>query len=422
MPTLDFALKVVSPAFVAGAMEKEEETEFTDRHGNRIIATHRLIAVDGDGLRIPSLRGVLRFWYRAMHGYLSDLKVAEAKIFGDTERGQGLRLIPNGIENWRADKVTSSDYSLGYLGYGPMANITGGSSSYHRNGRREAISPGTVFHFRAVGADQQIDAVKKCLLLLHLFGGVGSRSRRAWGSLAVNGDFIPHIGKTESIGEWYKNCLLSVWPENQHPFRTNQPTDLPSFSAFSRHSRICISQQSWPYSEKNYTKPMRQFFDAFRKIRHYQNAGSIGEADHNGEKSDFDNLTFSYIPRRIAFGMPFTASSRNNWGVKYKAFKDGKEVERRASPLFLKVFLDLDNRKLYALSLLLKSQYLGVDDSDVKFGAAKYVSPNVWAPIAPKLSFPNIPTEIEEFWSAIEKQFMQNDQWQEITPAIVVAE
>ncbi len=414
MPTLDFALRVISPAFIAGAMEEIEITRFTDQHGNPIFAKHRFIGKNGDGLRIPSLRGVLRFWFRAMKAQLTmlDLKTAEAEVFGDTERGQGIRLIPNGIENWRAEKV-NGDNSLGYLGYGPVANVPGGSSSHHRNSTREAILPGTIFNFRAIGNKlEHIEALKRCLLLLHLFGGIGSRSRRAWGSLAVIGDFLPSLKKDESILDWFKRTLLSLWPKDQNPFTK---LDLPSFSAFSANTKICISkkEESWSFTDTNYTKLMRQFFNQFKKIRHYQNEGSIGEADHGQEKLDFDNSRFTYLPKRIVFGMPFTASSRNNWGVKYKAFKDGKEVERRASPLFLKVFHGPDER-LYAVSLLLKSNFLGVADRDVEFGAEKYISHNKWAPLAQTVSFPFEQAGREVFWDTIENQFMECDQWQKI--------
>jgi len=333
MPPLNFALKVISPAFVAGAMEENEKTQYID-HGNPIFAIHRFIRKDGDGLRIPSLRGVLRFWFRAMNGQLpmAGLKTAEAEVFGDTERGQGIRIIPNGIENWRAEKITG-DNSLGYLGYGPVANVPGGgSSSHHKNSAREAISPETIFKFKAIGhKSEHVEALKKCLLLLHLFGGIGSRSRRAWGSLAVIGDFIPKFEKNESSKDWFENALTKVWPGATKP--SGQP-NLPLFSAFFADSAIRISA-----SRSNYREVMKEFYQQLKQTRLYDinnPAGSppIAKADHDWEARDSAGNDVNDVPLRLAFGMPYSpASRRNHWGISYKGYYPDPNDPRKTKEL-----------------------------------------------------------------------------------------
>lgn len=397
MAKLDFALKVVSPAFVAGAMEKNEQTQYADQQGKTIFAIHRFIEKDGDGLRIPSLRGVLRFWFRAMNGQLAvaGLKTAEAEMFGDTERGQGIRIIPNGIENWRAEKI-AGDNSLGYLGYGPVANVPGGgSSSHHKNSTREAVMPETIFKFRAIGhRPEQIQALKKCLLLLHLFGGIGSRSRRAWGSLAVSGDFIPPLEPNEPIAAWFEKTLRKIWPERAKPSGQQK---LPSFSAFFAESAVRLSAP-----RSNYKDVMQEFYQRFKQTRLYNinnpaASPPIAKTDHDWEARDSAGQDVLDVPQRLAFGMPYSPSSRkNHWSISYKGYSPKRNeppIDRRASPLFLKVFQGPD-QKLYAVSLFLKAEFFGAQNIEIGQD-----------PAGKKKIFPG--------WKAVE-EFMNCPKWQTV--------
>lgn len=352
MAKLDFSLKIVSPAFVAGVME---------------------IGEFGDGLRIPSLRGVLRFWFRAMnhHSISEELFKAEAEVFGSTERGQGIRFIPTGIENWKSGRV-DGDYAMGYLGFGPMMNVRGGSSSYHRNGSRDAILPGTVFKFRAIGDKYQIKALERSLMLLHLFGGIGSRSRRAFGSVKVISGFIPPLETNQQVIDWFSNVLDSVWPASQKP---SMLSHLPIYSSFSSNSIIKISKKP----KNNINAVIQEFHNRFKAIRIYKkgnHAGSpqIARDDHDLELKDSTNSNrdITGVPQRLAFGMPYHPQSRDNgWDIEYFGYypdpkNPGKirKKDRRASPLILKVFHGPDGN-YYAVSLFLKAQFFGIPGVEI---------------------------------------------------------
>lgn len=413
METFDFQLTLLSPAFIAGGMEEIASTQLKDKKGN--TPQHRKIGMNGDGLRIPSLRGVLRFWYRAKEGIADTKKLSinEALIFGDTIRGQGLRFIPLVQSKWvpkkiggEKNKIKGGD-SMAYLGYGPLNYVSKdiGVSSYNKSSFRDAIPEGTTFTFRAIGNDQQIEELKKCLLLIHLFGSIGSRSRRAWGSLAVSGDFIPSFDNGQPVNEWFGNCLSNIWPDEDKP---SQRTNLPDFSAFCANTRICLSK---PHN--SYQQVMDDFHNQFKKVRIYNpfnpsQSHKIARDDHAWEVNDSNPKTkdIQNVPLRLAFGMPYHPVSRDkkkpwivNWEIEYGGYysvKPGEieKIDRRASPLFLKVFIGPD-QKYYGVSLFLKARYFS--KKNAKIGKNEH---------GKHLPFPG--------WKAIEA-FMANNDWQAIS-------
>jgi len=397
MPELNFSLKVVSPAFIAGG--EEEIPRY--RKGKPVI--HRIIGPVGDGLRIPSLRGVLRFWFRAKNGHMSisQLKTAEGKVFGDTNIGQGIKIIPTSLDQWDPQIVTGS-YPEVYMGYGPMNHVPGvGGTSHNTNAHRDAIPPNKMFHFRAIGNDVQVEELKRCLCLLHLFGGVGSRSRRGWGALAVMGDFMPPLKQGESVTKWFKDVLKDIWINSPKPSSIKQQ---PSFSTFYEKTEIRISQS--PFS--TYSEVINEFYQRFKKVRLYNihrphTSPALALNDHNWEVRD-SALTqdIHNVPLRLAFGMPYHPQSRrNNWDIEYfgyvgKPSNPGKfeKIDRRSSPLFLKVF-EAPNQNLYAVSLFLRADFFG------KVGVVIGKNEN-----GNKLTFPG--------WKAVE-DFLQNPKWESIS-------
>ena len=411
MESFEFTLKLLSPAFIAGAMEKNSGRRY--QRGNRppTEPMEREIGPNGDGLRPPSLRGILRFWFRAMYGdrSLDELHEKEGWLFGDIDRGQGIKIIfrEQIAKNWQPRVIgvngqIKAGSALAYLGYGPLNYVSRqvGVSSFNSNMHRYAIPENTCFIFKVIGNQDQIKELKKTLLLLHLFGGIGGRSRRAWGSIAVEADFVPPHNTDESIQQWFNRCFTYIWDNNERPSRK---TTLPSFSAFSNFTQIKLSQQDF----STYEEVMEEFGKQFKNTRQWDHRGRrfsppIAIADHDLEKKDAFARTLSGLPKRLTFGMPYHPRSfRNNWEIEYKGYYPDpnnpgvkKSIDRRASPLFLKVFQGPEG-KLYALSLLLRSRYFGHPGAEV--GTANNSS----------ITFPVTD------WSAIDA-FLNNTNWQTI--------
>ncbi|MCB1035924.1 MAG: hypothetical protein KDD47_19035, partial [Acidobacteria bacterium] len=194
MPELEFTIRLNSPAFLGAAPAEwpgDSETSY--------------FPVDPLGLRVPSLRGVLAFWYRSLLGDLDSEEVfrRQATVFGAASRGQGVRIVPTGSAHWTSGEIRpprDRDIRFLYLGYGPLQLEGSGPgpdgnprytiSSHAGDRPRDGIDvtpnqPRPQFKFLARGSRYQLVELGRALRLMHLFGGVGGRSRRGWGSVAV---------------------------------------------------------------------------------------------------------------------------------------------------------------------------------------------------------------------------------------------
>ncbi len=184
MKTIKATYRIVTPMFIGGVNHKPD-----------------------DGIRPPSFKGALRFWWRALHwgkfyqdnnhdekAALKALHKKESELFGsavkDGKGGQGAFLlsitkqpsVQNLVNNWPNGHTASGEKSKsGYLGLGlfPMGE--------HK--RRKAIVENQYFEIcmkwkPKVGDEDQHSILQACKAL-GLFGGLGSRSRKAFGSIAL---------------------------------------------------------------------------------------------------------------------------------------------------------------------------------------------------------------------------------------------
>ncbi len=178
MQILEAQYEIVTPMFIGGG-DSQEPPE----------------------LRPPSIKGALRFWWRALHwgdclqhhagdaqGALKQLHSDEAELFGAAAKeeryGQGLcnvklkNVVTKGIEqSW----PHNNDAGSGFLGYGLDATQTG-------DPHRKAIHQGrftVCLILKPKITTEQINQLKNSLIIWGLLGGLGSRSRRGFGSVAI---------------------------------------------------------------------------------------------------------------------------------------------------------------------------------------------------------------------------------------------
>lgn len=177
MESLTFACEVVTPMFLAGADGKRAE------------------------LRAPSLKGALRFWWRALNGHLSlpQLKSRESLIFGGTGEREGKSKVTVWLE---ADKINKSKDNLRVKGKNYPVNIL----EYLAFGtfEREYITPEQPFlinlkysHYLAKEEGLKKEVLKS-LSLLSLFGGLGARSRNGYGCFKINNMNFKEVFGTEN--------------------------------------------------------------------------------------------------------------------------------------------------------------------------------------------------------------------------------
>lgn len=381
MKELRFSLDFNSPAFLSSTPRGTKSIAVQGAP----VAPPPYFPADPRGVRIPSLRGVLEFWYRALLGGTPSAEVfqQQARTFGSADGGQGLSIRPLGMPRFDSgildfDQRDEDPFPYLYLGYGPLQLLRGPhgrqvATSYHKKQARDAIYEGidrrSRFQFMARGTPSQIEALKRALVLLHLFGGLGSRSRRGWGSVEVEAKEagIAPPPATAGLAEWLQTALANAWKAEAYPPGHGQP----EFSALSPDARIYVTR----VLEGDYRTVLQEFFRRLRDVRSYRDRRPLAVADHTLETGDLNlpsDRSITAVPARLAFGMPFQPGHGDQWVMKYQGrlpgpdWREGKVVTRRASPLFLKV-LRLGAQRHAGVALFLPARFFG--DPRLRVGA-----------------------------------------------------
>jgi CRISPR-associated protein Cmr1 len=242
MNKVSFELEVVTPLFLGGADGKTAE------------------------LRPPSIRGAMRFWFRAMMGGIvggdiEALKKLEADVFGDTDKAS--RII-----------LRLSSVNLNKDNYNPLPHKTTGF-------KFEGFKPDQRFnlHF-SVRNPKDLPkleiAILSFLLLINL-GGLGKRSRRGFGSL--------RIIKSEGDLDKQIKSLLDSQPKS-HKELEDKLEELIKLAGsksrtFSNVKKKVSSNSDFPYInpdfqmmvlEKSYTTWEQAIKNVMLKMRSYKDA------------------------------------------------------------------------------------------------------------------------------------------------------
>lgn len=211
METITFHCKIITPMFLAGADGQTPE------------------------LRAPSIKGAMRFWWRAINGHLttknsqdkwdySKLKRQEEEIFGGVDSGTRSKIILRvtnsnlvvGIEpfpdNYKVSTpgTNKSSNLLEYLAYGVVTRPN--------TIDREFFKPGGSFSITATFPGSYKEVVTDAFSLVSHFGGLGSRSRNGYGSF-----YIPESNSS----------IIDIFKKNRHG-------DLQLYTAFSSQARLFL--------------------------------------------------------------------------------------------------------------------------------------------------------------------------------------
>lgn len=157
----------------------------------RVVTPMFLSGADQDAaeLRIPSIKGALRFWWRALAATrlgddIERLKSDEAALFGSTDVHVGqsrvlMRLAEVDVTHASQHKFARNSWQS-YMGFGLI----------DRDGQtqRGFIKPNSTFTLQMScahcnGAQRQ--QVEDAIIALGLLGGLGGRSRNGWGSVTL---------------------------------------------------------------------------------------------------------------------------------------------------------------------------------------------------------------------------------------------
>ncbi|MEX1028031.1 MAG: type III-B CRISPR module RAMP protein Cmr1 [Candidatus Paceibacterota bacterium] len=334
--TITATYRIVTPMFCAGADQKSAE------------------------LRLPSFKGALRFWWRSlMWGKVenhSKLRRREAELFGasDTKTGQSkvrLRITRKGLGTIERPPAIFEDGRLSgahYLGYGVMEAFPSKNKGTKAGQLTRGMLSGGTFavecRFSAHTAGEQIDEVQRSLILLGTVGGLGSKSRKGFGSLtltelAVNGKPIEFQPNPSDRLKTTIDDLPSVCPE---------------WTAWCSLARIVVAHAS------NATRPVQLLDRIGREQVHFRSWGRNGtvlgepseqnfQLDHHLSKGQSVSIDY---PLRVAFGLP------HNYGKGTKNSVQPARNDRRASPLFIHFDQPTENQAATAVLVFLPSTFL----------------------------------------------------------------
>ncbi len=357
-PGLKLELETVTPLFLSGA-EPRSAPE----------------------LRAPSFRGALRYWLRAaLGGCLGDdegvVSIQESAVFGSAAEETGhasavvLRTTHSELpppevfdkrpSTWvrKGGKELRQPTGRDYL-FWSMAES--GKVEYGNfQPAKQYYPPGMHFNLilgvrpGAPGAEAAYRrALAACWLLLN-FGGLGSRSRRCAGSLTVQQEIEVNglrFGLNASrAGEQLAAGLAQVRSE----FAVSAPPHFripPQFDILHPdHCRVWVLG-TWDSSEH----AVEAIGAALRDFRTYR------EPDHGQVAGWLQGKPILTVERSV-FGLPipYRYSNGGPSGTVQARSRDAV-VDRRASPLWLKVSKTTDGRYV-GVATLFKSAFLGPGD------------------------------------------------------------
>lgn len=177
-----------------------------------------------EGLRGPSLRGVMRFWFRAMMGGVVDtsggydaLWDVESRVFGSTKAGSAVRVRTS---------APSVAPDTAYLCMNDQrTNQDPGAGKNYRGISKAALQPGSRFDVEIQARTQApLELAAQALWLATTLGGIGNRARRGFGSLSLEWKAPPSAGELrrmlpdlaypdgdlESIAAWLQSGVSQV--------------------------------------------------------------------------------------------------------------------------------------------------------------------------------------------------------------------
>lgn len=186
MDSTEFEVEIVTPMFLGGANNTEAE------------------------LRVPSIKGMLRFWWRATCGIesLEEMKKKEAEIFGSTEQKASFSMQVVNSNNIKPEMsnlpqglkvpVENKKFKIGIIDY-----LAFGVKDHKKGYTRKHIPSGNKFEIKIIFYDKNHEeSVLKAFFALINNGGIGAKNRNGFGSLYLKNDKEIDFPQKDEIKEY----------------------------------------------------------------------------------------------------------------------------------------------------------------------------------------------------------------------------
>jgi len=304
-------------------------------------------------LRVPSFRGALRFWFRALLGGVlgNDTQVIltkESGVFGSTESASPVAI------RLRANKLVTQSFSE--LAQKPgVAYLFFSARHTKKEPERKAFVPRQSFEL-SILYQSEIKPVYASLWLFSHLGGLGSRSRRGGGNLQVlrsePAETISEGLPTLAVGaktpeELQKGLaqglkLLREWAAKSFNGSVDPRFDgLPSFVVLHPdYCRIWVVNKTfntWDEALDTLGRKMQSFRK--RCGLDYKKVKDAVEGKSEGMQQI----------ERAAFGLPIVFYYPS---LDLSATLQGSEHDRRASPLAIRLIKLAGEKEKYALVIM----------------------------------------------------------------------
>ncbi len=324
-------------------------------------------------LRIASIKGAMRFWWRTLMWSTTndceELLKKENRIFGSTDAQSlvRLRLLNKSLQNnERKNHQFEEGKLIGahYLAYGVMEAFNSKKKQKKAGQINREMIPGGSFEIEVwlYGSNvkpKEIENIKeqlkKVLILLGTVGGIGSKSRKGYGSLTITG--LYEDDDEVVIEPDVKQRIASVLG--------NLSSINPEWTAWSTNSRVILTRKAGETTSNQLLNSIgleELYYRSWGKDG-YVNGREREENfkfDHDLEKSP----NSKHHPERVAFGLPHNYGKGRSHAVE----PFNKELNRRASPLFIHIHQEKKESQPVGIVSFLPARFLPKDAAISSFG------------------------------------------------------
>ena len=323
----------------------------------RIEATYRVVtplfSAGADStrpeVRLPSFKGVLRYWWRALawsrcRGDIDVVRREEDRLFGSAGGGQSrvimrLASVPDPREPVAVGDVLTVSRKGGgvvgdgarYLGYGVMGAFGAKAGRLTRACLRAPFDLTVQMRVRGLN-EPELTSLRGALVALGTLGGLGAKSRKGYGSvvlesLCMDGEAL--WSKPRSVDE-LKNAVAAL--RSDHAAGSGS---LPEFTALSSGARHVLLSSAKSEALELLDLVGRELV----RFRSWGHRGKVlgGIESEKNFRPDHELMKLAsherrIHPERIAFGLP------HNYGKpKHQQVEPADGLDRRASPLFIHI-------------------------------------------------------------------------------------
>lgn len=356
MHTITFTCETITPMFLSGADGQTPE------------------------LRAPSIKGALRFWWRAVNGHLGEsLKKREIEIFGGIDGDKGrkstfsIQILKTPSEQQIGDNLWDIvEHNIPYKGGKPTpTNNTKGVayllySTFMLNSK-EYIKPNTEFVFKLIiNNPSHTNEIITAMKGLVYFGGLGTRSRRGGGSFWVKNIICSHLLKAKEEELKTIFCKESI---NNKENLSKQIKEILKIKDSLRNDYSHLKEAKiYIFSPKNITEKS--------KSKDWINALElIGKPF-----SKFRESTKHIVDETPNFGFPILHRSTKitmqaGLTVKKANLKKEDLLERRASPIILKL-IKVNKDFVFPVIIWLSGELIPANYEIMDKKGGNYASPN----------------------------------------------